>query len=152
MVPDIKALPDGSPAPDPLPESTPAAVAIDPLYVLRVLLSAGGPLLTQVALHWQLARVEWAEQKIRFLKMVMATLLGFTSLLCAMIFVGGLIIASSWDTAYRIPGLLALVAIYALVTALAWRRFRTLSAESSEAFAATREELAADLALLRGNP
>ena len=42
-----------------------------------------------------------------------------------------------------------LVAAYGLIVAFAWHRLRTLSARSSQAFAATREELAADLALLK---
>jgi len=68
-----------------------------------------------------------------------------------MLLIGALVLAFGWDTEYRIPIALALVAIYGLATALAWRRFRALSAQSSQAFAATREELAADLAVLRSN-
>lgn len=140
-------LPDESPAPEPAPNAT----VISSLNVIRVLLSAGRPLLALASLHGQLVRIEWAEQKIRFLRMLVVALLGFSSLLCAMLFVGALTLAFSWDTEYRIPVVLALVAIYGLVAALAWRHFRALSAQSSEAFAATREELAADLAILRSN-
>ena len=81
--------------------------------------------------------------------MLVATLLGYASLLCVMLLVGALALAFSWDTEYRIPTGLALIAIYGLGAALAWRKFRALSARSSQAFAATREELAADLAILR---
>jgi uncharacterized membrane protein YqjE len=119
--------------------------------MIRVLLSAGGPLMAQADLHGQLARVEWAEQKERLLKMLVLALLCYTGVLCVMLLVGALVLAFSWDTEYRIPIALALVAIYGLGTFLAWQRFRTLSARSSEAFAGTREELAADLAVLRSS-
>jgi len=130
---------------------TPDSTAINPLDVIRILLSAGDSVLAQAALHGQLARVEWAEQKDRLLKMLLVTLLGYAGLLCVMLFVGALALAFSWDTEYRIPTVLALIAIYGLGSALAWRRFRALSALSSQAFAATREELAEDLAVLRSN-
>lgn len=144
--------PNQSPAPDPHSRPAPGSTAINLLDVIRILLLAGGPLLAQAALHGQLARVEWAEQKIRLLKMLVATLLGYASLLCVMLLAGALALAFSWDTEYRIPIGLALLAIYGLGAALAWRKFRALSALSSQAFAATREELAADLAVLRSNP
>jgi uncharacterized membrane protein YqjE len=122
-----------------------------PFRVIRILLSAGGPLLAQADLHGQLARVEWEELKSRLLKMVVLALLCYTGIVCVMLLVGALVLAFGWDTEYRIPIALALVAIYALATALAWRWFRALSAQSSQAFAATRDELAADLAVLRSN-
>lgn len=145
-------FPDQSPTPDPHARPAPDTTVINSLDVIRVLLLAGGPLVAQAALHGQLARIEWAEQKARLLKMLVATLLGYASLLCVMLLVGALALAFSWDTEYRIPTVLALIAIYGLGAALAWRKFRALSALSSQAFAATREELAADLAVLRSNP
>lgn len=117
---------------------------------LRLLFSAGGPLLTQAGLHGQLARLEWAEEKSRLQRMLIITLLGFASLLSSMIFIGILVIATTWDTVYRLPAIIAVVAMYGLATGFAWRRLRSLSALGIEAFAATREEFAADMALLRG--
>jgi uncharacterized membrane protein YqjE len=119
--------------------------------MIRLLLSAAGPLMAQADLHGQLARVEWAEQKERLLKMLVLALLCYTGALCVMLLVGALVLAFSWDTQYRIPVALALAAIYGLGTLLAWQRFRTLSALNGETFAATREELAADLAVLRSS-
>jgi len=114
-----------------------------------MLRSAGKPLFAQAALHGQLARVEWTEEKTRLIKMLVLVLLGFVGLLCVLLFLGVLVLAYSWDTAYRIPAVMALIVVFGLVTGIAWRRFQALSAQSSQAFAATREELAADLALLK---
>jgi uncharacterized membrane protein YqjE len=121
----------------------------DPLDVVRILRSAGKPLFAQAALHGQLARIEWAEEKNRLIKMLVFALLGFASLLCVMMFLGVLVLVISWDTMYRIPAAVALVVIYGLAAGIVWRRFQNLSAQSSKAFAATREEIAADLDLLK---
>lgn len=117
---------------------------------LRLLLSAGGALLTQAELHGQLARLEWAEEKSRLQRMLVTGLLGFASLLSSMIFIGILVMATTWDTDYRLPSIIAVAALYGLATAFAWRRLRSLSALGEKAFAATRAELAADMALIRG--
>ena len=117
---------------------------------LRLLFSAGGALLNQAGLHGQLARLEWAEEKSRLHQMLITGLMGFASLLSFMIFIGILVMATTWDTAYRLPGIIGVVAVYGLATGLAWRRLRRLSALGKEAFAATREEFAEDMALFRG--
>jgi uncharacterized membrane protein YqjE len=122
---------------------------INALGAIRILRSAGGALFDQIALHGQLAQVEWDEEKNRLLKMLAGAVLGLACLLCVMLTVGALVLALCWETVYRVPAATALVGVYALGTGLAWRRFSTLSALGGQTFAATRVELAADLALLR---
>jgi uncharacterized membrane protein YqjE len=129
--------------------SAPETPPIGPLDVIRLLRTAGAALFTQASLHGQLARVEWEEEKTRLLGMAIAALLCFTGLLCLLLLAGALVLAFSWNTPYRVPAAMGLVAVYGLIAGIAWRRLRILSARSSEAFAATREELAADLALLK---
>ncbi|MEX1993944.1 MAG: phage holin family protein [Steroidobacteraceae bacterium] len=129
--------------------SAPETRSISPLDVVRLLRSAGAALFTQASLHGQLARVEWEEEKARLLGMAIAALLCFAGLLCLLLMAGAVVLAFSWNTPYRVPAALALVAAYGLIAGFAWRRIRLLSARSSQAFAATREELAADLALLK---
>jgi uncharacterized membrane protein YqjE len=125
------------------------AAAMDTLHVLRILRKAGGSLLVQGSLHGQLIRLEWAQEKDRLLKMLMMTLLGFSSLICAMLAVGALALLLSWDTPYRIHVLVALAAMYFGTTWYCWWQFQRLSAASAQAFAATRAELEADLEMLR---
>lgn len=143
---------------DELPHSAEAPAAEQPrtdpidlslLAVLRLLRSAGQALLAQAALHGQLARVEWAQEKNRLTQMLLLTLLGFAGLLCLLLLVNALVLALSWATPYRIPTLLGLLLAHGLGCLLAWRRLRTLAARSSQGFAATRAELAADIALLK---
>ena len=117
--------------------------------MLRVLRTAGGALLLQAALHGQLLRVEWAEEKSRLLKLVTATLVGFVCLLGLLAALGTLLLALYWDTPYRIAAVSALLALYGLGMALAWRLFSSQAALASRSFAVTRSELAADLELLR---
>lgn len=123
----------------------------DPLDALRILRSAGGALYTQTLLHGELARIELEEEKGRLLRMLLAALLGFACLLCLMLFAGALALAATWETAYRLHAVTCLVLLYGLGTAAAWRRFQVLSMQSDRSFAASREELAEDAALLKEN-
>jgi uncharacterized membrane protein YqjE len=116
--------------------------------VLRVAHTAGGALLLQARLHAQLLRVEWAAEKGRIHGMILAGLLGFACLLGMMLALGALLLSVSWDTSYRIPAAATLVAAYGLGVALAWRRLQTQSRLVAQSFAATRTEIAADVALL----
>ena len=141
--------PHAQTGPNPQPPTDADLGARSLLRTVRLLRSAGGALLVQAALHGQLAQVEWEEEKRRLAKMLLITLLGLAFLVCVMLLVCVLVLALSWETAYRIPAMVALIAICALACALAWRRVCALSALSSQSFAATREEIAADIALLK---
>jgi uncharacterized membrane protein YqjE len=132
-----------------LPTMTPDSTAINALGAIRILRSAGGALFDQLALHGQLAQVEWGVEKDRLLRMLIGAILGFVCLLCVMLSVGALVLALCWETVFRIPAATALVGLYGLGAGFAWRRFTALAALSGQSFAATRTELAADLALLR---
>ena len=134
-----------TPAPTPSGEST----LINSLDIVRLLRSAGGALLAQLALHGKLASVEWEEEKNRLQQMFIITLFGFVCVLCILFFTGAVVLAFSWETPYRIHAIVSLIAIYGIGVFIAWRRFQTLAALSGNAFAATREELAADIALIR---
>lgn len=139
--------PEQSPAPD--AGAGAAHAAINPLELIAALRSAGKPLFAQLALHGQLVRIELAEERSRLLKMVVAALVCFVALLCALILAGIVALSFAWDTPYRIPAAIAVVGVFVLVTGLALWRLRVLSALGRRSFAATREEIAADLALLR---
>ena len=133
------------------PTPTAELSSTTPLDVVRLLRSGGGALLVQALLHGQLARIEWQEEKQRLLQMLAITLLGFACLLCVLLFAGGLLLAATWDTAWRLPAFAGLVLLYGAALAMAWRRFQTLAALGDRAFAGLRAELAADAALLRSN-
>lgn len=102
-----------------------------------------------VALHEELAQQEWAQEKARLLQLLLASLLGFTCLVITLLLSCALVVALSWQTPYRIVALLGLLLGHGLVAALAWWRASTLVARGAMRFATTREELAADIALLK---
>ena len=131
------------------PVESPTDANISWLAAWRLFRSAGSALFAQVALHEQLARVEWREENSRLMQMLFILLLGFAFLLCGMLVVSGGLLALSWTTPYRLVVLLGLSAFFVLATLGAWFRFRALAARSSQSFAATREELAADIALIK---
>jgi len=132
---------DSAPAPDPSPRGL-----LDTINLLR---TAGPAVFDQLAMYAQLARIEWAEERRRLLQVWLTGLFGFACLLCGLLFAGTLLLALTWDSAWRLPSALLLLALYLTGFGIAWYRFNALVARSGQAFAAMREELSADVALLR---
>jgi uncharacterized membrane protein YqjE len=128
--------------------SAPAS-AINPLHALRVLQPASGALLEQLALYGRLIGIEWAQERSRLAQLLAAGLLALACLQCLLLAAGAVLIVLCWGTPYRMAAVLAVLALYALGAALAWRRMRSLIAQGEDSFAITRSELAADLTLLR---
>lgn len=120
-----------------------------PLSALRLLRSAGGALFAQAALHGQLARVEWEEEKIRLMRIAIAALISLVSAICLLLLGSLVVVALSWNTAFQIPVVSAVLALYLLAFFFAMRTLTRQIALGSLSFAATREEIAADLALLK---
>mgnify|MGYP003951104377 CR=1 FL=1 len=139
-----------NPLPPTMSSSADAGSAgISPLAVIRVLRSGGKAILGQAALYGELACVEWAEEKNRLTKMFVIGMAAFACLLGVLLFTGVLVMAISWDTPYRIPAVLAMMVIYVIGVGIAWHKVRALSASSGQAFSVTREEFAADIALIK---
>ncbi len=121
----------------------------NPLSALRLLRSAGGALFAQAALHSQLARVEWAEEKIRLTRIAIAALVGLVSAICLLLLGSLVAMALSWNTPYQIPVTSTVLVIYLLIFLVAVRTLTRQVALGALSFAATREEIAADIALLK---
>jgi uncharacterized membrane protein YqjE len=130
-------------------ETDPESAASSNVDIVRFLRSAGGIVCTQVLQHIQLLRVEWAEEKNRLLQMLVMAMLGFACLLCFFLLGGALVVLLSWDTDYRVHALVTLFALYGIGIYAAYCRFHILSSRSNQMFFATREELAADIALIK---
>ena len=105
--------------------------------------------LTRLELHGQLVSVEWAEERQRLQQLIATALLGFIFLFCAFLCIGFLAIALTWASDYRIHTIAFILVFYIVGFGLCAYRMACLAARSSATFAATREEVAADLALIR---
>ena len=123
--------------------------SVNPLQLLNILRSAGGALFAQGTLHAQLAHVEWEEEKQRLYQIFVFTLIGFACFICLLVMSSALAIALSWYTPYRIPVFIFLILGY--LGALVWAglRIKALLELSSKSFAATKREIAADIALIK---
>lgn len=119
------------------------------MAMIRLLRVTGETLAPQAGLYGQLVRVEWAQERRRLLRMLLFVLAGFAGLLGAGLLVAALVLAASWRTAFWIPSILALIALFAGVAAIAWARLQSLSRQGDQAFSATFEELGCDLAAIR---
>ena len=126
-----------------------AASALNTLRTLRILRSASAALFAQASLHARLAQVEWISEKARLSRLLAMAALAFASVLCAMLFAGGLILAIGWDSEHRLFYIGGVIVLYTAIAAYAWHRIGALSAQGANAFRATREELAADMDMLR---
>lgn len=122
---------------------------LNPLSAIRLLRSAGGALLAQAALHARLASVEWAEEKARLARIAIAAVLAIVSAFC-LIFLSGIVaIALSWNTPYQAVGVASVLAFYALIAIVSGISLKRQIALGTMSFAATREEIAADLAMFK---
>jgi uncharacterized membrane protein YqjE len=117
--------------------------------IIQRLRSIAKILLVRLELHGQLVSVEWAEERNRLQQLFVVGLLGFICFFCAIFFMGIFAIALSWTTEYRIMTIAAMFALYTAGFCLCVYRVSVLVARSSATFAATREEIAADMALIR---
>jgi uncharacterized membrane protein YqjE len=104
---------------------------------------------TQATLHGELARIEWAAEKQRLLRRLALLAVGFALASCALLALGALALVLAWETPWRVTVAVALPLVYGSLAALAAWRLKVDAANATPAFAATRQELAADLALLR---
>ena len=119
------------------------------MEIITRLRSLAKIVLTRLELHGQLVNVEWAEERQRLQQLMAISLLGFIFLFCTFLFIGFLPVALTWGTAYRIHTIAAMLLFYVVGFGVCAYRFACLAARSSATFAATREEVAADLALIR---
>jgi uncharacterized membrane protein YqjE len=112
---------------------------------------ASGMLLDHAALHAELLRVEWAEERLRLRRLLAAAAVGFAFLLALLIGFGAVLLSLAWDSNLRLPTIAALIVLYALGAAMAWRQYSAQATRGEHSFAASRGEFAADLELLRSH-
>lgn len=123
--------------------------SLSALDALRILRSAGNTLVLQADLYKQLAKLEWAQEKDRLTRMALAIVVALVCFVGTLLFAGVLLLAVVWDTEYRIPTLIGLVVAYASGVAIALWRLKVLAQQGATAFAALRQELSADIALIK---
>jgi len=135
--------------PEPSITANRGSASFNPLGAVRLLRSAGRALLGQAGLYGQLARLEWVEEKNRLVKMLAAGIVVFACLLCFMLFAGLLVLALSWNTPYFIAAILLMIVVYAAGLGIAFHILQAQASLGGQSFAATREEFAADIALIK---
>jgi uncharacterized membrane protein YqjE len=106
-------------------------------------------LFIQLELHGRLLIIEWLQEKNRIQQILCMASLGFAFVLCWLLSLGFLVIAANWSGEYRMLSIALLSAFYFVGLVLCWLRFNVLLARGAQSFAASREEFAADIALIR---
>lgn len=105
--------------------------------------------MSQGKLHLQLVQVEWLEEKRRLRQMLMLLIIGFCMFLCTLLGMSALVLALTWETPYRLHSIGSLCLFFAVGSAIAFYRFQENGKQAANAFADSRREIAADLALFR---
>jgi uncharacterized membrane protein YqjE len=106
-------------------------------------------LFIQLELHGRLLKIEWLQEKNRLQQMVCMASLGFAFLLCCLLSLGFLVIAANWSGEYRLLSILLVFSLYLAGLVFCWIRFTALVAKGADSFITSREEFAADIALIR---
>jgi uncharacterized membrane protein YqjE len=120
--------------------------ALPPDHSFRSITSA---VLTQTLLHAELIKVEWEAEKSRLLSMVIMLLAGTVCLFMGLLSLSAVVLVCSWGTPFQNPVLYVMTGAYCLGAVIAGYRLRALVALGAQAFADSRCEIAADLALIR---
>lgn len=116
---------------------------------IRVVGQARHSLLEHGLLHGELVGVEMEQEKLRLVRVLLFAIAGLSALTCTLLWIGVLVLATTWDTTYRIPAVVAMGLVYGGATFAIWRRLRSAASATGQGFVASFEELAADAALLR---
>lgn len=119
------------------------------MEIIQRLRASAAIVLVQMELHGRLAGIEWQQEKNRLQQMLVFSVLGLVFFICCLFCIGLLVIALGWPTAYRFQTIGGVIVFYAAGAALCYFRCKYFSAQGATAFAGTRAEIAADIALIR---
>ncbi|MEJ2800392.1 putative membrane protein YqjE [Comamonas sp. BIGb0124] len=99
--------------------------------------------------RWLLARIEWAEEKRRMLKLVLLTIAALALTIVALVVLSFAVMASYWDTPHRATAVWVVAGIWLVGWAAALYTLISTARASGQAFQGTRDELARDWATLK---
>lgn len=125
------------------------AGSLSPVQLLQMFRSTGSALFTQASLHAQLAQIEWEEEKQRLCRIAIFSLLGFVFTLCFLIAASAFAITLSWNTPYKVHAFVAVLLVHLCGFIFTGLAVKKLIALGNKSFAATRAEIASDIALLK---
>lgn len=119
------------------------------LQLLGSLRSSGPALREHITLMLELARIEWQQERRRFLGLIVAGVMLLFCCMSLMAFSAAVILALLWDTPYRVLAIGIILLLFASGGLAAWFKLRQLIQLGAKSFGATRKELARDLFQLR---
>lgn len=106
-------------------------------------------LFIQLELRGHLLKIEWLQEKNRIQQIICVAFIGFALLLCCLLMLGFFVIVAAWTSEYRLLSIAMVFGFYLFCLVLCCIKLNALAAKGADSFAVTREELAADIALIR---
>lgn len=119
------------------------------MEIIQRLRASAAIVLVQMELHGRLVGIEWQQEKNRLQQMLVFSVLGLVFFTCCLFCIGLLVITLGWPTAYRLQTIAGVIVFYAAGATMCYLRCKHFSAQGANAFAGTRAEIAADVALIR---
>jgi uncharacterized membrane protein YqjE len=119
----------------------------DPAGAVRAL---GADLVALLRVRAELVSLELEEEAARRKRLLVLGGLAALFSVATLVLVTALVVVFFWDT-YRIAALAGVTAVYAVLAAWAYARFRELASNSPPPFSATIAEFRKDLEMLRGS-
>lgn len=119
------------------------------LGAVRVLRVLKHTVEAQSDLYTQLIHVELDQERQRLTQLLVLVAVAIVGFGCFLLFLGVLILALIWDADYRNWVLAAMVLIYASMAIIAVCKIGGLKRQFGAPFASVREELKADLAVIK---
>lgn len=106
-------------------------------------------LLIQLELRGRLLKIELLQEKNRIQQIICIAFIGFALLLCCLLTLGFFVIAATWTGEYRLLSIAVVFGFYLFGLVYCYIKLNALVAKGADSFAVTREEFAADIALIR---
>lgn len=116
---------------------------------LRTLRSLSGAVSSQAGLYVQLAQLEWEQERERLVAMFLMLVIALLACWFLLLIGSALVLIAAWQTEYRLTAVYGLLGCYFAAAVFSLWRLKRLLAQGKHSFSSLREELAADIAVIK---
>ena len=116
---------------------------------LRTLRSLSSAVSSQAGLYVQLAQLEWERERERLIAIFVMLIIVLFACWFLLVLGSALALVLAWHTEYRELAIYSLLGVYFVAIVLSLWRLKRLVNQGKHAFSSLREDLAADIAVIK---